>query len=239
MQTGVKQRIRNEYAVIKNHANITTIAGMYGMTVTELKHTVTELDAHNKPPTIRWGTFGEDAARLLFEAFTSSRLNITRFSAKYGYPKQSITALFNERWPDEYQQKVVASKLKTSTSTQGANLERKLRDILTAAGYWVMRSPASKGAADLVALRDGEILLVQAKRSGALPPTEWNNLLQLAHRTGGTPILASNPYPGCLIWEQLLTPKTGRGTGEKTLFEITQHSMDAERFNTYTAIFAN
>ncbi len=48
---------------------------------------------------------------------------------------------------------------------KGAAFERKVKHWLEANGWWVCRSAGSKGVADLVAIRDGKVLLVQCKLS--------------------------------------------------------------------------
>lgn len=218
----VRRQIKIEYAVVVSHTKISDVAKMYGLSVAELKTVAGEVNAFERGAAIRWSSFTEQAARIVFDHFVTSRLNITRFASRYGYPAGSLAQLFTSYWPEEYAPLAEVKKLKTSTSTQGANLERRLRDTLVAAGWWVLRSPASKGAADLLALRDGEILLVQAKRSGALPPREWNNLMDLAEKTGGRPVLAENPYPGAYFWWELLSRKEGRGSGEKIPYIVSK-----------------
>lgn len=50
-------------------------------------------------------------------------------------------------------------------SRTGALYERKLRALLEAQGYTVIRSAASKTPIDLVAWRDSDIRLIQVKRA--------------------------------------------------------------------------
>ncbi len=85
----------------------------------------------------------------------------------------------------------------------GRALEYRVRDALLAKGFYVIRSPSSKGPADLVALGPGVQLLVQCKRSGRFDPGEWNELYDLAETIGALAIVASCP--------------TGRGTQYKRL----------------------
>ena len=47
--------------------------------------------------------------------------------------------------------------------SRGASFERRVRDHLRGEGYFVVRSAQSKGDFDLVALKLGEVLLVQCK----------------------------------------------------------------------------
>jgi len=62
----------------------------------------------------------------------------------------------------------------------GRRFEYAVRNALQDAGYWVMRSAGSKSKVDLLALKQDELLLVQCKRHGVLPPSERAELLRLA-----------------------------------------------------------
>lgn len=86
--------------------------------------------------------------------------------------------------------------------------EWRTRDLLVEAGYYVVRAAGSKGKVDLVALRLGEPpLLVQCKINGKLGPAEWNELYEVAQRTGGTPVLATTPPRKPITFWLLTGPK--------------------------------
>lgn len=84
---------------------------------------------------------------------------------------------------------------------RGTRAENQVADELGAAGYDVVRSAASKGAADLVAVHDGEILFVQVKlvppgKDYVQPsPAERRELYRIAERISGLPVTAMR-YPG-------------------------------------------
>lgn len=67
-----------------------------------------------------------------------------------------------------------------SNYRHGAELERAAKHVLEDNGYFVVKAGGSKGAADLVALKPGEILLVQCKTDGYLRPAERVALADLA-----------------------------------------------------------
>jgi hypothetical protein len=87
-------------------------------------------------------------------------------------------------------QELVAGGILTRYAT-GRRFEWKVRDELEANGYTVFRSAGSKGPADLIAFGDAEVLLVQCKGNGALPPKEWNALHELAR--------LANPLADCIL----------------------------------------
>lgn len=79
---------------------------------------------------------------------------------------------------------------------KGRNFEYETRDHLRLMGYEVIRSAGSKTKVDLVAIKPGQILLVQCKLPGSPVSREaWNMLVTLAARGGALPILAKK-VPG-------------------------------------------
>lgn len=89
-----------------------------------------------------------------------------------------------------------------STASRGRSYEHRVRDLLTGAGYYVIRAAGSKGVVDLVALRGEHTLLVQVKGgTPRLDPVPWNALYDLAWRTGGVPLLAQvEPRKPISLW---------------------------------------
>jgi len=72
----------------------------------------------------------------------------------------------------------------------GLVLEHATRHELEADGYYVVRSAGSKGSADLVALKPGEVLLVQCKLDGRMTPAERASFAELADRLGVLSLVA-------------------------------------------------
>lgn len=92
------------------------------------------------------------------------------------------------------------SKPRRSNYARGRDLEHRVRAHLREEGYEVLRTAGSKSKVDLVAIKPGQILLVQCKRSGALPPAEWNALWDLAAMVGAVPVLAEQLPRGRKYW---------------------------------------
>jgi len=72
----------------------------------------------------------------------------------------------------------------------GKAFENSVRSQLRRRGYFVIRSYASKGLVDEVAVGHGRALFVQCKRRGVLGSREHNELYELAVQHGAVPILA-------------------------------------------------
>ena len=86
--------------------------------------------------------------------------------------------------------------------------EKKTRQQLEADGYWCCEARGSHGVADLVAIKPGQILLVQVKRttSGRLVPRERQALVELADKLWAEPIVAYQPKTrGPIMFRRLLS----------------------------------
>jgi Holliday junction resolvase len=77
----------------------------------------------------------------------------------------------------------------------GTRFERETRHHLERNGYWVIKAAGSKGKADLVAIKPGQVLIVQCKRSGICPPAERAEVRRIAALLPhvGVPLVASRP----------------------------------------------
>jgi Holliday junction resolvase len=84
----------------------------------------------------------------------------------------------------------------TTNYRRGRALEYRIRDDLRERGYLVVRSAGSKGAVDLMAVGNGDILLVQSKRDGWAKPSERAALVVLAEQYGALAIIATPGNPG-------------------------------------------
>ena len=69
---------------------------------------------------------------------------------------------------------------------KGRRIEYIIKKKLEERGFLVVRSPASKGAFDLIAVAPGgeRILLVSCKADGYVPPSELKRLLEVAEKYG-------------------------------------------------------
>ena len=92
-------------------------------------------------------------------------------------------------------------------------------------GYGTIRAGGSRGAADLIALKPGQTLIIQCKRTNPLlPPAERVKLLDLARMCGGLPIVAYQPAPRRKTAYRQLT-----GPGPKDWVEFTPDEVAAKK----------
>lgn len=79
--------------------------------------------------------------------------------------------------------------------SQGRDVEYAVIHHLTDNGYTCTRAASSKGAADVIAIKPGQVVLVNVKRTTPPGPTERGDLLHVARMLPnvGVPIVALGP----------------------------------------------
>jgi Holliday junction resolvase len=79
----------------------------------------------------------------------------------------------------------------TTNYQKGTIFEYAIREHLRSEGYDVFRTAGSHGTVDLIAIKPGQLLLVQAKTNGVIGPFARQALTQLANCIDGAlPIVA-------------------------------------------------
>lgn len=93
--------------------------------------------------------------------------------------------------------------------TRGNAFERKIVDQLEHDGYTCWQSRGSKTAADIIAIKPGQLVLVQAK-SGVnhISGHDWNRLLDLARSIDATAVVADRPTRGVIRYRRITAHKT-------------------------------
>lgn len=135
--------------------------------------------------------------REVFDKYRRSNFNLVEFSRHYKdfieerlgfHGPGNLSKAFRHFFPEEYV--LVRENKMGHTYQRGRYWEYRVRDYFRNKGYFVWRSPASKGPADLIAIKKGEIILVQCKISGSLSAKERNELETLAKSVGAKALLA-------------------------------------------------
>lgn len=157
-----------------------------------------------------WKGMDVGKALLLFEQFKRSRRTLTQFCAKQGTNYKTFSLAMREHFPDEWETVIEAKAPRSTWYYQGRAFEYRTRDLLRGLGFFVTRSPRSSSPSDLVAIRTGQVLLVQCKRDGRLAVNEWNTLFDLAASIGATPVLAGTPTATAIEFWRLTGRKSGR-----------------------------
>lgn len=95
-----------------------------------------------------------------------------------------------------------------SSYHDGRRVEYTVIDHLKENGYDTVRAASSKGLADVVAIKPGQVLLVNCKRTTAPGPAERADLLRIAACLPGVgvPLVALNPFRQGLQFRHLTGP---------------------------------
>ena len=146
-------------------------------------------------------------ARSLFDEYRTGYLSFDAFSFQKGISSSALRKLFISHWPDEYASATDSHRASINiTYRRGRAFEYAVMRFLQAANYWCLRSPASRGPADIVAIRKGEVLLVQCKSgNGKLRKQERISLVCMAVPIGATPLLACRPKRGEILFLECTT----------------------------------
>lgn len=222
-----RDRLRRDYIEYRAQGRVAELAAEMGRTVQFLSRQARALGltTHVYPRLYsgKWKHMTDASARALMDAFKASPLGLMQFCALNGYDDEGFRNTLRSRWPDEWEH-VVESKTPLSTKYRlGRAVEYRFRDRLKKAGYVVLRSPASRSPLDLVAIRPDQVLFIQCKRSGALPPVGWNALYDMAESAGAVPILAENPWPKKWNYWRLTDRKDGSKRRQPMVpFDITE-----------------
>lgn len=142
-------------------------------------------------PRARWLKLSKEEARKIFDDYKKSQLNINAFAKTLKGEAGKISELFKRFFPAEYIDFVETKQSrKVSMYKRGRAFEYRVRNHFIAKGYFVLRSPRSKGPADLVAIKKGEILLIQCKLGqNFLRRKEKKILVDLAESLDAIPLL--------------------------------------------------
>lgn len=208
-----RDRLRRDYVIYRDLGQLGRLAGAMDRTVPFLARQARVLGLTDpraaKPWNGRWKYLTEEQAALLLDDFKASRLGLGQYLAKRGWPDDGFRAAIQRYFPDEWDVVIESKAPRQSPYRLGRAVEYRVRDHLAKLGYFVLRSPASKSPLDLVAVAPGRVLFIQAKRSLALAPGEWNELFDLALGAGAVPVLAGSPTGRGLTFLRLLARKDG------------------------------
>jgi len=133
----------------------------------------------------------EEQALELLEKFRNAKGSRKEFAARHGMTTNSLTRIFRTLVPAEHSDVVEKKKSNNVSYRKGRSFEYRVRDMLQDEGFYVLRSPQSKGPADLVAIKAGTVAFVQCKTSRYyFSEKEARGLLELAESIGASCWLA-------------------------------------------------
>ncbi|MBA4019151.1 MAG: hypothetical protein C0483_18450 [Pirellula sp.] len=143
-----------------------------------------------------------DYARQLLSDFRRSGLQFYRFAASLGWTEDGLRKRIQSVARDEFAEAVEETRLSWhEIYRRGRSFEYEVRRLLINREYVCMMSPRSEGPADLLAVKNGDILLIQCKCYGTLKKKERVQLIELARQAKGRAIVASKETGSPTFWE--------------------------------------
>lgn len=158
--------------------------------------------------------------REVLKEYLNTKLTAKQICAKRNMPRGRFNTIARHFFgTSEYSTMELERKPKQTPYKLGRSLEYSVASAFRKAGFWTIRAAQSRGEADIVAIRSGEVTLIQCKRGGAISSQEWNELYLLALKLGANAIVADR--------------KTGRGIN---YLMLTGFHGDPDSFIDYTPI---
>lgn len=210
-----KDRLRSEYWIAAETGKLAELAADMGRTkpfiCTQARALGLTQQSRKRPYISVWKYMSEESARVIFERFKRSSLNLGHYCKSKEYDDLGFSRCMQRHFPDEWEHVIESKQTKQTLYRFGRQFEYQVRDYLKSLGYFVLRSPASKTPIDLVAIKFGIVAFIQCKRSGQLNPKSWNELYDLAASVGAIAILASKTKRKGALYQQLIGRKDGSG----------------------------
>ena len=196
-------RLERDYIVYRNAGKLDKLAEELGRT----KHFICRqagklgLTNHKRKAEYSaiWKYMDKEVACAILEELSKSRLSVAAFCKKHDYGNVQFSQRMSELFPGEWEA-ITELKRTGNKYKKGRNFEYRTKNHLIQHGYEVLRAAASKGPADLVAFKKGEILFIQCKIGNFHYVEEWNHLIDVAESVGASPIFAQRDEMNRLIY---------------------------------------
>lgn len=189
-----KERLKSVYIIYRDAGKIDELAAEMGRTKQFICRQAGQLGltdkSHKKPYISVWADMPEDVAKPILEKLIRSKLSVGAFCKKNNYGVVLFSKRMAELFPGEWDA-ITEIKRSGKLYKKGRAFEYRVKDFFSKNGYQVIRSAASKGPADLVAFKKGEILFIQCKIGNFHNIREWNLLVDIAESVGAKPIFAT------------------------------------------------
>jgi Holliday junction resolvase len=215
--------LRERYILYRNSGKLDLLAKKLNRTKHLICRKAKEIGLTNYKRSREWGLVWKnmdiESAGILFEKFKKSTYGFNNFCEHYNFGKNGFYDTMKKYFPDEWENVIELKTPKQSLYRLGRHVEYTVRDLFKKNGYFVFRSPASRGPCDLVAIDKGVVVFIQCKRSMVMSVKEWNDFYDLSKSVDAIPVLAGRPTGrGIIFW--LLTRKKDGGKKAQPKIEL-------------------
>jgi Holliday junction resolvase len=127
----------------------------------------------------------------ILKEYIDGKLTAKQICAKRNVPRGRFNTIARHVLGSEVYLRIEQERKPKQTPYKlGRSLEYSVANAFRKAGFWTIRAAQSRGEADIVAIRDGEVSLIQCKRGGSISSDEWNQLYLLATKLRANAIVA-------------------------------------------------
>lgn len=197
-------RLIADYQEYANAGRLSELAESMGRTKYFIARKARELGLTNKnrkrPYHAKWVAMPDDDLWALFDELVKSDLGFREFCASKGIDDLGMWREMTNRFPAEWDALMELKRTASSKYRRGRDFEYRTKKKLEDAGFLVVRAAGSKGPADLVAFKEGELLFVQCKIGDWHEVKAWNELIELAESVGAKPIFAQGKNRKTMFW---------------------------------------
>lgn len=222
-----EEMLLREYIPYRDAGKLDTLAAKMGRTKQYICRQAGKLGLTDKNTDSKylrvWDNLEDEILYSLMEKYSHSQGTVAEFCKRHGYGSVGFERECSKRFPAEWEAIVELKKSKQPMYKVGRNFEYATKRDLEKYGFIVLRSPASKTPADLVAIREGLIIFIQCKLHGAMGVKEWNAFLDYADKGGAAPVMAQRSSTGRGISYFLLTDKKDGSKKPQPMVEWTPH----------------
>lgn len=208
----ILDRIRSEYQLHRDNGRMRAFAkelGISHITLCKRAKTLGLTDRnHSKTYRTHWNDVPTSTLVLLLNKYVKSRQSLKVFCMNNKIGNVFFSRTMHDRLPAEWAE-AMERKSTQKKYNKGRSFEYKIKKIFEAKGYFVIRSPMSRGVADLVAIKPNiRPLFIQCKFSKqGWKPGEWNRLFEESRNYDATPIFAYVDEDGESQIEEILSVK--------------------------------
>ena len=142
----------------------------------------------NKIKANEYENMSEKEVEKLFNGWKNSTLSLVSYGKELHKSPIKLKEIFKKYFNDDFQIHSDNLCCNAKRYKKGRQFEYYVMDKKRKQGFFVMRSPGSKGFADIIAIKKGRIEFIQVKTGGSMQKLEREGLIELAESVGAIPL---------------------------------------------------
>lgn len=194
------QRLKEVYVIYRNAGKLQELADEMGRTKQFICRRARYLGLTDRSRKSRWSAkwelVSDDLIMGEMREWLESEMTLIDYCASKGIDDLGFSREAKRRFPAEWESITELKMGANGKYRRGRDFEYYVKRKLEELGYVALRSPASKGPADVVAISKKAVYFIQCKIGGYIAVDEWNEIMDYAERVGAVPVLAAKGENG-------------------------------------------